>query len=279
MPSTSSGPTRPSCTAPMRARIRRSRIPTSWRATGRRRRELEAAGAVSRPGARRGVRQHRSCRRSPTVRDRIAACCARRSNCSARPACRSRTASGCCRTARSFQDRIPAGRAFVPAAPRALHQEPRDARYRGELRLVDAVQYAGAPKTSTSTSTIQRFSMSATPGDAMRSFFSSQAAADQGLVKSCGRRQVRRIDAMIEKIIGGRKPRGTDGRLPRLRSRVPRRPLLGAAMVSTRRTGSPTGTYSAARRSRRVMPVASALPTCGGIDGGKAAKARAGEKP
>ena len=79
--------------------------------------------------------------------------------------------------------------------------------------------------------TIQRFSMSATPGDGMRPFFSSQAAKTKGSYNLAGIANPA-IDALIEKIIGADNRARSDGRLPRLRPRVPRRPLLGAAMVS-----------------------------------------------
>ena len=67
---------------------------------------------------------------------------------------------------------------------------------------------------------------------------------DQGLVQSGRRRQSRDRRAGRE---GHRRrnARGSDRRLPRARSRVPRRPLLGAAMVSHQRTRSPIGTMFA----------------------------------
>ena len=49
--------------------------------------------------------------------------------------------------------------------------------------------------------TIERFSMSATPGDGMRPFFSSQAAATKGSYNLAGIANPA-IDALIEKIIG-----------------------------------------------------------------------------
>jgi microcin C transport system substrate-binding protein len=49
--------------------------------------------------------------------------------------------------------------------------------------------------------TIQRFSMSATPGDAMRPYFSSQAAQTKGSYNLAGIANPA-IDAMIERIIG-----------------------------------------------------------------------------
>jgi microcin C transport system substrate-binding protein len=49
--------------------------------------------------------------------------------------------------------------------------------------------------------TIERFSMSATPGDGMRPFFTSQAAATKGSYNLAGIANPA-IDALIEKILG-----------------------------------------------------------------------------
>jgi microcin C transport system substrate-binding protein len=68
------------------------------------------------------------------------------------------------------------------------------------LRLVDAVQYRARLEDFDFDMTIQRFSMSATPGDAMRPFFSSQAAKTKGSYNLAGIENPA-IDALIEKII------------------------------------------------------------------------------
>jgi microcin C transport system substrate-binding protein len=68
------------------------------------------------------------------------------------------------------------------------------------LRLVDAVQYRARVEDFDFDMTIQRFSMSATPGDSMRPFFSSQAASTKGSYNLAGIASPA-IDAMIEKII------------------------------------------------------------------------------
>ncbi|MCL2715566.1 MAG: extracellular solute-binding protein [Alphaproteobacteria bacterium] len=68
------------------------------------------------------------------------------------------------------------------------------------LRLVDAVQYRRRIEDFDFDMTIQRFSMSATPGDSMRPFFSSAAAATKGSYNLAGIASPA-IDAMIEKII------------------------------------------------------------------------------
>jgi len=68
------------------------------------------------------------------------------------------------------------------------------------LRLVDAVQYRARVEDFDFDMTIQRFSMSATPGDAMRPFFSSQAAKTKGSYNLAGIESPA-LDALIEKIL------------------------------------------------------------------------------
>src|SRR6201999_1389333 len=68
------------------------------------------------------------------------------------------------------------------------------------FRLVDAVQYRARLEDFDFDMTIERFSMSATPGDAMRAFFSSQAAKTQGPYNLAGISDPI-IDALIDKII------------------------------------------------------------------------------
>jgi microcin C transport system substrate-binding protein len=69
------------------------------------------------------------------------------------------------------------------------------------LRIVDAVQYRARVEDFDFDMTIERFSMSATPGDGMRPFFSSQAAKTKGSYNLAGIANPA-IDALIEKIIG-----------------------------------------------------------------------------
>jgi microcin C transport system substrate-binding protein len=68
------------------------------------------------------------------------------------------------------------------------------------MRVVDPVQYRARLNEFDFDITIERFSMSATPGDAMRPFFSSQAAATKGSYNLAGIANPA-IDALIEKII------------------------------------------------------------------------------
>ena len=69
------------------------------------------------------------------------------------------------------------------------------------LRMVDAVQYRARLEDFDFDMTIERFSMSATPGDGMRPFFTSQSAATKGSYNLAGIASPV-IDALIEKIIG-----------------------------------------------------------------------------
>src|SRR6202008_119738 len=68
------------------------------------------------------------------------------------------------------------------------------------FRLVDAVQYRARLEDFDFDMTMERFSLSATPGDSMRPFFSSQAAATKGSYNLAGITSPA-IDALIEKII------------------------------------------------------------------------------
>jgi microcin C transport system substrate-binding protein len=68
------------------------------------------------------------------------------------------------------------------------------------LRIVDAVQYRARVEDFDFDMTVERFSMSATPGDAMRPFFSSQAAATKGSYNLAGIASPV-LDALIERII------------------------------------------------------------------------------
>jgi len=69
------------------------------------------------------------------------------------------------------------------------------------FRLVDAVQYRARVEDFDFDMTMERFSSSATPGDSMRPFFSSQAAKTKGSYNLAGVANPA-IDALIEKIIG-----------------------------------------------------------------------------
>jgi microcin C transport system substrate-binding protein len=69
------------------------------------------------------------------------------------------------------------------------------------LRMVDAVQYRARLEDFDFDMTIERFSMSATPGDGMRPFFSTQSAQTKGSYNLAGIANPA-IDALLEQIIG-----------------------------------------------------------------------------
>jgi microcin C transport system substrate-binding protein len=69
------------------------------------------------------------------------------------------------------------------------------------LRIVDPVQYRARVEDFDFDMAIERFSMSATPGDGMRPFFTSQAAATKGSYNLAGIANPA-IDALVEKILG-----------------------------------------------------------------------------
>jgi microcin C transport system substrate-binding protein len=68
------------------------------------------------------------------------------------------------------------------------------------IRLVDAVQYRARVEDFDFDMTMERFSLAATPGDAMRPFFSSQAADTKGSYNLAGIKNPA-MDTLIEKII------------------------------------------------------------------------------
>ncbi len=68
------------------------------------------------------------------------------------------------------------------------------------LRLVDPVQYRRRVEDFDFDLTIQRFSMASTPGDALRTFFSSQAASIKGSQNLAGIASPV-LDALIERIV------------------------------------------------------------------------------
>jgi microcin C transport system substrate-binding protein len=68
------------------------------------------------------------------------------------------------------------------------------------LRLVDPVQYRARVEDFDFDMTIERFSMSATPGDGMRPFFTSEAAKTKGSYNLAGIADPV-IDALVEKVL------------------------------------------------------------------------------
>jgi microcin C transport system substrate-binding protein len=68
------------------------------------------------------------------------------------------------------------------------------------IRLIDAVQYRARVEDFDFDITTERMSMSATPGDSLRPYFSSQAAATKGSYNLAGVANAA-IDALIERAI------------------------------------------------------------------------------
>ena len=73
------------------------------------------------------------------------------------------------------------------------------------MRIVDPVQYRKRVDDFDFDITVQRFSFSSTPGDSLRSYFSSQAAALKGSQNLAGIADPV-IDALIERIIAADDP-------------------------------------------------------------------------
>ncbi len=98
------------------------------------------------------------------------------------------------------------------------------------VRMVDAAQERARLNDFDFDIAIQRFGFSTVPGDSLRLYFSSRAAATKGSQNLAGISDPV-IDALIEQIVAAPTPAGSCDGLQGARSRDPRRPLLGAAMV------------------------------------------------
>ena len=164
---------------------------------------------------------------------------------------------------RSLQDRIPDRRAVDPAAPRALHQEPRNARDRGQHthgRRRAIPRPAGRFRFRHGD--VALFHV----GDARRRHAPVLLVAGrrhQGLVQHGGHRQSRHrcLDREDHR---RRQPRRSHGGVPRLRPGVPRRALLGAAMVPCHPPGRLLGPVRASGKPARITAKASARRKTGG---------------
>jgi microcin C transport system substrate-binding protein len=71
------------------------------------------------------------------------------------------------------------------------------------LRIVDPVQYRARVDAFDFDITVERFSFSATPGDSLRTFFTSQAAATKGSQNLAGIAEPA-VDALVDIIIGAK---------------------------------------------------------------------------
>jgi microcin C transport system substrate-binding protein len=118
------------------------------------------------------------------------------------------------------------------------------------VRRVDAVQYRARLDEFNFDAQVQRFAFSTTPGDSLRSFFSSQAAAIKGSQNLAGIADPA-IDAMIEQIIAAEtRPE----LVPRPRPADPRRPVLGSALVQGVALGRLLGCVCAAASEAALFP-------------------------
>ena len=119
-----------------------------------------------------------------------------------------------------------------------------------DVRIVDAVQYRKRVDDFDFDIVVQRFGFSSTPGDTLRTFFTSRAAATEGITK-CGRhigpshrRACRAGDC-------SREQGCTGGRLQGSRPSHPKRAILGPALVQA---------LALARVLERIRPAAYATP-------------------
>ncbi len=162
-----------------------------------------------------------------------------------------RQASG--RQGRADHHRIPDRRAELRAAPHAVHQESRRARHRCDVPDGrSGARYRARVDDFDFDVTVQRFSFSSTPGDGLRTYLSSQAAATKGSQNLAGIADPA-IDALIDKAINAETRDDAHHRLPRARPCGPRRPLLGAAMVFGRASHRLLGYVCASCRGKTAL--------------------------
>ena len=120
------------------------------------------------------------------------------------------------------------------------------------LRVVDPVQYRARVDDFDFDITVERFSFSATPGDSLRTYFTSQAAATKGSQNLAGIADPA-VDALVDRH-HRRQDAGRTHRSPARRSTASSAPgATGFRTGTRRRTGSPIGTCSAFRRPNRAI--------------------------
>ena len=98
------------------------------------------------------------------------------------------------------------------------------------MRIVDPVQYRKRVDDFDFDIVVQRFGFSSTPGDTLRTFFTSQAATMKGS-QNVGGISDPVIDALVERVIAADSRPASDGRMQGSRPGHPQRALLGAALV------------------------------------------------
>ena len=238
---------------------RPARAPRSWRCSSR-----SAATFRTRSSA------SPMCRRSPTAPARTARCCARPRSSLQEAGCVDQGRQARIAERRARHHRVPDRRADVRAAPHAVHQEPRR-RSASRRRCASSIRCSIAPgataSTSTSPSTGSAFPRP--PGDSLRSYFSSQAAALKGSNNLAGIADPA-IDALIDAIIAAELAARARHRLPRARPRDPLRPLLDTALVQAVALDRLLGRVRPAPRPSRAY--ARGIPETWWYDRDKAAK-------
>ena len=126
------------------------------------------------------------------------------------------------------------------------------------IRLVDPVQFRARRDGFDFDIVIDRFGFSATPGDSLRSFFSSQAAGLKGSNNLAGISEPA-VDALIDASWPPR--RGLSSPPPAGRSIASFAPAVTGYRSGIKRpTGSPIGTFSGARRRSRATSAAFRTP-------------------
>ena len=127
------------------------------------------------------------------------------------------------------------------------------------LRMVDPVQFRKRVDDFDFDLVVQRFSFSSTPGDSLRSYFSSQAAAVKGSQNLAGIADPV-IDALIEKIIAADNRPSLVTACKVLDRVIRSGPLLDSALVQGIALARVSGTCSAGPRQNRAMRAASRRP-------------------
>ena len=127
------------------------------------------------------------------------------------------------------------------------------------LRIVDPVQYRARVDGFDFDITVERFSFSATPGDLLRTYFSSLAAATKGSQNLAGIADPA-VDALVDIIIAAKTRPELDNRVQGARPRHPRRALLDSALVQSVTLDRFLGRVRPPRRQTALFPGHSGKP-------------------
>jgi microcin C transport system substrate-binding protein len=224
--------------------------------------EIGAAGAVPRQGVPKSLSTSRSCRRCGRLRAKDRNLLRKSSQLAAIGGLASLKDGKAPSTgvrAKPFAIEFLLEEPSVQAASRGLHQESDAARHRRDLaHRRSRCNTARASTASTFDICVQRFSFSTTPGDSLRTYFSSQAAATKGSQNLAGISNPA-IDSLVDLIIAAHD-RPTLITACKALDRVIRAGRYWVPIGTKRRTGSPTGMSSTGRRKSRVMRAASPKP-------------------